>query len=170
MFRTVPLSIIRSFSPYTRQWYMLYRFADSLRAGSGRSTCFGRRNCPKHVEFYSENKFEKLVHLAGFIIRFYHDARSPERPPPQKKKLRVSWKIRTVIQKLHLRLRGHRKWKTSVILLSDKHNYILVDSAYLVFSRYCCMFRLSTSALIREVIGSQKEIKKGQDSPYKQRV
>jgi len=23
----------------------------------------GHRNCPKHVEFYSKNKFEKLVHL-----------------------------------------------------------------------------------------------------------
>jgi hypothetical protein len=34
MFRTVPLSIIRSFSLYTRQWYMSYRFVDSLRAGS----------------------------------------------------------------------------------------------------------------------------------------
>jgi len=30
----------------------------------------GQRNCPKHVEFYSKNKFEKLVHLVGFIIRF----------------------------------------------------------------------------------------------------
>jgi len=30
MFRTVPLSIIRSFSLYTQQWYMSYRFADSL--------------------------------------------------------------------------------------------------------------------------------------------
>ena len=101
---------------------MSYRFADSLRAGSGRSvhqhsTCFGQflcpssgvfrcthgdaichtglltaceqdqdgtpddgqRNCPKHVEFYSKNKFEKLVHLVGFIVRIYHDARSPER-------------------------------------------------------------------------------------------
>jgi len=29
----------------------------------------GRRNCPKHVEFYSKNKFEKLMHLVGFIIR-----------------------------------------------------------------------------------------------------
>jgi len=38
-----------------------------------------QRNCPKHVEFYSKNKFEKLVHLFGFIIRIYHDARSPER-------------------------------------------------------------------------------------------
>ena len=33
----------------------------------------------KHVEFYLKNKFEKLVHLVGFIIRIYHDAQSPER-------------------------------------------------------------------------------------------
>jgi hypothetical protein len=38
----------------------------------------GKRNCPKHVEFYSKNKFEKLVYLVGFIVRIYHDARSPE--------------------------------------------------------------------------------------------
>ena len=31
------MSIIRSFSLYTQQWYMSYRFADSLRAGSGRN-------------------------------------------------------------------------------------------------------------------------------------
>ena len=36
MFRTVPLSIMRSFSLYTQQWCMSYRFADSLRAGSER--------------------------------------------------------------------------------------------------------------------------------------
>jgi hypothetical protein len=30
----------------------------------------GRRNCPKHIEFHSKNKFEKLVHLVGFIISF----------------------------------------------------------------------------------------------------
>ena len=29
----------------------------------------GQRNYPKHVEFYSKNKFAKLVHLVGFIIR-----------------------------------------------------------------------------------------------------
>jgi hypothetical protein len=29
----------------------------------------GQRNCPKHVEFHSKNKFKKLVHLVGFIIR-----------------------------------------------------------------------------------------------------
>ena len=81
MFQTVPLSIIRSFSLYTQQWYMSYRFADSLQAASwqqflGVLLCVqwktpddGQRNCPKHVEFYSKNKFEKLVHLVGFIIR-----------------------------------------------------------------------------------------------------
>ena len=35
MFRTVPLSIIGSFSLYTQQWYISYSSADSLRAGSG---------------------------------------------------------------------------------------------------------------------------------------
>jgi hypothetical protein len=35
VFQTVPLSIIRSFSLYTQQWYMSYRFTDSFRAGSG---------------------------------------------------------------------------------------------------------------------------------------
>jgi len=67
---------------YTQQGYMSYRFANSLRAGSGRTVLDsdnGQRNCPKHVEFYSKNIFEKLVHLVGFIIRIYHDARSPER-------------------------------------------------------------------------------------------
>ena len=38
----------------------------------------GQRNCPKHVEFYSKNKFEKLVHLVGFIVIISHDARSPK--------------------------------------------------------------------------------------------
>ena len=32
MFRTFPLSIIRSFSLYTQQWYMSYKCADSLQA------------------------------------------------------------------------------------------------------------------------------------------
>ena len=51
---------------------MSYRFADSKNPDGG------QRNCPKHVEFYSKNKFENLVHLVVFIVRIYHDARSPE--------------------------------------------------------------------------------------------
>ena len=38
----------------------------------------GQMNCPKHVDFYSTNKWEKLVHLVGFIIRINHDALSPK--------------------------------------------------------------------------------------------
>jgi hypothetical protein len=82
MFRTVPLSIIRSFSLYTQQWYMSHIFADSLQAGSGSDPdpdpacklsaklydmyhcCVysentpdnGQMNCPKHVEFHSKIK------------------------------------------------------------------------------------------------------------------
>jgi len=37
-----------------------------------------RKPARKHGEFYSKNKFEKLVHLVGFIIGIYHDARSSE--------------------------------------------------------------------------------------------
>ena len=32
----------------------------------------GQKTCLKHVELYSKNKFEKLVHLVGFIIRRVH--------------------------------------------------------------------------------------------------
>ena len=92
MFRTVSLSIIRGFSLYTQQWYMSYRFAESLwavptwccshavskpvRVWHIPLLCVqwkppdnGQRNCPKLMEFYSKNKFEKWVHLVGFIIR-----------------------------------------------------------------------------------------------------
>ena len=150
MFRTIPLSIIRSFSLYTQQWDMFiqvcWQLASRIRMELVQSwSCSqtvwhipllcvqskthddGQRNCPKHVEFYSKNKFEKfrpdparklspkvydiyhccvysekllmmgteelsetyrvysknkfekLVHLVGFIIRIYHDARSAER-------------------------------------------------------------------------------------------
>ena len=95
-FRAVPLSIIRSSSLYTQQWYISYRFADSGKqdqdgtAGPSWSCSQavskhvwhipllrvqwktpddGQSNCPKHADFNSKNKFEKLVHLVGFIIR-----------------------------------------------------------------------------------------------------
>ena len=69
----------------TQQWYMPYSFAVLILFASCQQTCIyipllcvqcktpddGRRNCPKHVEFYSKNKFEKLVHLVGFIIRIF---------------------------------------------------------------------------------------------------
>ena len=83
MFRTVLLSKIRSFSLHTQQWCMSYRFADSFLAScqhdlyvllcvQWKTPDDGQRKCPKHVEFYSKNKFEKLLHLVGFVIRFFN--------------------------------------------------------------------------------------------------
>jgi len=90
MFRTVSLSIIRSFSLYTQQWYMSYRFADNLRVGanapahkpsanlydiyhccvySEKLLMMDRETIRKNVEFHFKNKLEKLVHLVGFIVR-----------------------------------------------------------------------------------------------------
>jgi hypothetical protein len=79
-FTQFPLSIIRSSSLYTRQWYTSYRFAEGIGSGAGsgfhpdparkwRTPDGEQRNCLKHVEFHSKIKFEKLVHLVGFIIR-----------------------------------------------------------------------------------------------------
>jgi len=79
MFRTVPLSIVRSFSLYSQQRYMSAKLYDIyLCCVYSEKLLMMDRNCPKHVEFYSTNKFEKLMHLVGFIIRLYNDARSPE--------------------------------------------------------------------------------------------
>jgi len=87
MLRTVTLSIIRS-TVHTAIIYaiqvcwQLARKSENLYVllrVERKTPDDGQSNFPKHVEFYSKNKFEKLVHLIGFIIRIYHDARSAER-------------------------------------------------------------------------------------------
>jgi len=52
MFRTVPLSIIGSFALYAQKWYMSYRFADSLRAGSS-STLILLASCQQTCMTYT---------------------------------------------------------------------------------------------------------------------
>jgi hypothetical protein len=75
MFQTVPLSIIRSYSLCTQQWYMSYRFVDIFQAGSGWNCSilillgYGQSNCPKQVEFHFEKKFEKISASSWFIVR-----------------------------------------------------------------------------------------------------
>ena len=65
VFRPVPLSIVRSFSLYTQK--AVWR--KPLSCLKGKTPDDGQRDCPKHVQFYSINKFEKLVNLVSFIIR-----------------------------------------------------------------------------------------------------
>ena len=140
MFRTVPLSIIRSFPLYTQQWYMSYRFSDSLRARCACSQAVskpvwhipllcvqwntpddGQRNFPKHVEFHSKNKFEKLVHLVSFIIR-------------NLSRFKVTWMSNVSIKLLNLdRLQcAGNIWKTS----SD---FTLHSSLSSVFTNVLCI-------------------------------
>jgi hypothetical protein len=105
MFRTVPLSIIRSYSLYTQQWYMSYRQLSSssrirmelqFHPDPGRklSTSLydvpllcvqwitpddGQRYCPKHVEFYLQNKFWEISASDWFYYNeICHDVRSHE--------------------------------------------------------------------------------------------
>jgi len=88
MFRTVPLSIIRRFSLYTQQWYISYRFADSLQAVTVTCMTYTIAVCTvKNFWWWAEelsetcrisfqNKFEKLVHLVCFILRICREVLS----------------------------------------------------------------------------------------------
>jgi len=79
MFRRLPLSIIRILALYTQQYIQVMLTAcNQHNIHDIHTPDDGHRYCPKHVESYSKNKFEKLVFLVGFIIRIYHDARSSE--------------------------------------------------------------------------------------------
>jgi len=80
MFRTVPLYIIRSFSTvHTAMVYVIRVLLTACEQDQYGTPVDVPKNCPKHVEFYSKNKFEKLVHLFGFNLRIYHYALSSER-------------------------------------------------------------------------------------------
>ena len=76
MFRTVPLSIIIVLhcthssgichtGLLTASLYDIYHCC----VYSKKTRDDGQRDCPKHVEFYSKNKFEKLVNIVRIIIR-----------------------------------------------------------------------------------------------------
>jgi len=79
MFWTVPLSIIRSFFTVQLEGSVILTLLASCQqfcmtyiiavCTVKKTPDDGQRNCPKRVEFYSKNKFEKLVHLVGFILR-----------------------------------------------------------------------------------------------------
>ena len=80
----------------------------------------GQRNCPKDVEFYSENKFEKLVYLVGFIIRIYHDARSAERQVCQGKLCNSrTWPLKIDIQVdcFHTKIFQRKKMKLTYCMV-----------------------------------------------------
>ena len=76
MCRTVPLSTIRSFSLYTQQWYMSYRFANSLRAGSGRSSILILlASCQQTCITYTRTEFhsDPVRKLSANLYDIYQD-------------------------------------------------------------------------------------------------
>jgi hypothetical protein len=54
MFRTVPLSIIRSYSLYTQQWCMSHRFLGSFRAAENGHDARSRERKKKSCSLYEE--------------------------------------------------------------------------------------------------------------------
>ena len=91
----------------------------------------GQKTCLKHTEFYSKNKFEKLVHLIGFIIRIYHDARSSECQIPQ--------------TSLNRRVGGHRatldiseKRKTSLPCQQSPRDSLVVKTTAQSYQLHYC--------------------------------
>jgi len=78
--RTTSMSIFLWYFPYTALSKPVWHIP--LLCVQWKAPDVGQRNCLKHVEFYSKNKFESFVRLVGFIIKIYDDARSPERQIP----------------------------------------------------------------------------------------
>jgi len=68
------------------------------------STCFGQRNCPKHVESSYKNRFEILVHPVSFIIRIYHYEQSFE---CQKGRYNFHWFFNRSIINIHYHFSSH---------------------------------------------------------------
>ena len=70
MFRTVRLSIIRSFQLHTQQWYMSYRFADSLTASRIRTELqfYPDPPCKCYTKLYSVN-IKRNICVEGWILK-----------------------------------------------------------------------------------------------------
>ena len=95
----------------------------------------GQRNCPKHEEFHSKNKLEKLVHPVG-----YHSARSHERQKSSRYVTAKKCNILITVQKssVHMKCPSH-----SSQLLYTNNSYWVVQTMKLLimkFSSVSCYF------------------------------
>jgi hypothetical protein len=67
VFRTVPLSIIRSYSLYTQQWYKSYRIVDSFRAAAAAGSGWNILILLLHVSGHWKN-ISIDFHQEGFPV------------------------------------------------------------------------------------------------------
>ena len=129
MFRTVPLSIIKSFSLYTQQWYMCWELGmertDPARKLSANIPLLcvqwkpaddGQRNCPKHVEFYSKNKIWEIS-ASGW---FYYESIS---------RCTVTWTSKSILNIFVCQ-------RFLLFLIAGKHLLVLIVSYLYLFGKY----------------------------------
>jgi hypothetical protein len=89
----------------------------------------GQGNCPKHAEFHSKNKFEKSVHLVGFISRNLSRCTVTWTSNTKMYLNTVKWKMPMTVEQFH----GHvhyitylffMKW-TCLVYVYKKHTHTL---------------------------------------------
>jgi hypothetical protein len=98
MFRTIPLSIIRSV--FTVHAAMVYVIHVCRQLSSPQQDQEGTLSEICRVSF--QNKFEKSVHLVGFSIRICHDARSHERHDARSRERKITKDIlRELFEQMH---------------------------------------------------------------------
>ena len=99
-------------------------------------------NCPKHVQLYSKNKFEKLVHLVGFIISIYQDAPSPERQIYSFRQRRINTNRNMFVRQLFFCLTGFHHYSGYWFSVTFRHIYRFTASSGV---RFFSFITLSTS-------------------------
>ena len=88
-----------------------------------------QRNCLKHVEFHSKNKFQKLVHLVGFIIRNFITMHGH---------MNINFGIRNGVPCTNV---CWLQWSASICVLMSPHNYVdlMIANYYLNCSTSQCV-------------------------------
>jgi hypothetical protein len=86
----------------------------------------GQRNCPKHVEIHFQNKFEKFVHLVGFIIRKFvmmHGHRNVKKHPVERSFISPPFILVIIREMEHFILvRRWTVWKFGFVINFDQIN------------------------------------------------
>ena len=147
MFRTVPLSTIMSISLHTKQWYMSYRFSESLRAGSGRN-CFRQFLFPSSGVFHCTHSngichvglvtdFNKPVCIAVCAVKTPDDRQSNS---PKHTEFWSKNKFENLVHLVGFIIRTlHPIYKCKTLHISvDKKNQLDVTFCILYFSSNSC--------------------------------
>ena len=151
MFWTVPLSIIRSFPLYTQQRYMLYRFADSLRAGSGWNSWWWMEELSKTCRVSFQNKkcweisasswfyYKKFITMHGLMnVTYFEHTWKYFSPPKSGVICWIRWRKRNLycnleLLRLVIEICPLYLWSDLVFLFHDTHLPSVFEEIYLLW-------------------------------------